>query len=294
MIQTLFNKRNKKIKDFKKRIKYRLHQEEKTKKEIPDNTFITCPECQKSLITRELAKNDYVCPLCEHHFKITASQRIALLCDEGSFKEKDRRFKSSNEDNFPGYTESLTKYENLTKLNEAVVTGVGKISGELCAIAVMDSYFMMGSMGHIVGDKITRIIEFATKHRLPLLICCASGGARMQEGIFSLVQMVKTSAAIKRHQDKNLLYISLITYPTTGGVSASFASLGDIILAERKALYGFAGKRVIAATIKEELPEDFQTAEFCQSTGFIDRVLNRAELKETIGKILKLHGGNYE
>jgi acetyl-CoA carboxylase carboxyl transferase subunit beta len=156
----------------------------------------------------------------------------------------------------------------------------------------MDSYFMMGSMGHIVGDKITRIIEFATKHHLPLIISCASGGARMQEGILSLVQMVKTSAALKRHSDAKLLYISLITHPTFGGVSASFASLGDIIIAEPLALYGFAGKRVISDTINQKLPDDFQSAEFCLESGFIDRIVERKNLKNNISTILKMHGDN--
>jgi len=289
MIQTLFSNRKEKIKIFKERINYRLNKNQKTKT-IPDNIFKTCPKCNNSLPISELVKVDYVCSVCNHHFKLNAEDRINLLLDDNTFKEKDRRYISKNIDNFPKYTESLTKYKNQTGQNEAVVTGTGMIDNQKVAIAVMDSFFMMGSMGHIVGDKITRIIEFATKHHLPLLICSASGGARMQEGILSLVQMVKTSAALKRHSDADLLYISLITHPTTGGVSASFSSLGDIIIAEPKALYGFAGKRVIQDTINQELPEDFQSAEFCLESGFIDQIVERKNLKNNISTILKMHG----
>ena len=288
MIQTLFSKRKEKIKEFQARINPRAKKREA--KTIPDNILKTCPGCNNSLPVSELVKTDHVCPICSHHFKLNAEQRINLLMDENSFRERDRKYISKNVDKFPKYTENLLKYRKITGLNEGVVTGTGTIDSQKVAIAVMDSNFMMGSMGHIVGDKITRIIEYATKHKLPLIISCASGGARMQEGILSLVQMVKTSAALKRHSDAKLLYISLITHPTTGGVSASFASLGDIIIAEPKALYGFAGKRVIQDTINQELPEDFQSAEFCLESGFVDEIVERKNLRYNISTILKMHG----
>jgi acetyl-CoA carboxylase carboxyl transferase subunit beta len=291
MIQTLFNNRKEKIKIFKERINYRLNNNQEIKT-IPDNILKTCPSCNSSIPLSELDKNEYVCSICNYHFKLNSIDRINLLVDKNTFKERDKKYFSKNIDKFPGYTESLTKYKKLTGINEAVLTGTATINEQKVAIAVMDSYFMMGSMGHIVGDKITRIIEFATKHHLPLIISCASGGARMQEGILSLVQMVKTSAALKRHSDANLLYISLITHPTFGGVSASFASLGDIIIAEPLALYGFAGKRVISDTINQKLPDDFQSAEFCLESGFIDRIVERKNLKNNISTILKMHGEN--
>ncbi|NLY21473.1 MAG: acetyl-CoA carboxylase carboxyltransferase subunit beta [Tissierellia bacterium] len=287
-MNNLFNKRKERLALFQKLVR----PFGKTKsKEIPDNIFYQCGGCGKNMNHMDLSENYFICPSCGFHLKITARQRIEMLLDEGSFREMYEKLETKDRENFPGYKEKLTKYKEATGLNEAVVCGMGQIDGIKCIVAVMDSNFMMGSMGSVVGEKLTRTIEFATKRKYPLIISCTSGGARMQEGIVSLMQMAKTSAAIKRHNDNGLLYISLITHPTTGGVSASFAMLGDIILAEPGALIGFAGKRVIEKTINETLPEEFQTAEFLVEKGFVDRIVNRRDMKNSIGNILKLHEG---
>ena len=234
--------------------------------------------------------NLYVCPHCGHHMKLTARERLRQIVDEHSFTELDRRlFLKKEQLAFPGYEEKLSRLQKKTGLQEAVVCGAASIGGFPCAIAVMDSNFFMGSMGQIVGEKITRCIEYATKKKLPLLIFTTSGGARMQEGILSLVQMAKTSAALAKHSDAGLLYISYLTHPTTGGVSASFAMLGDIILSEPDCLIGFAGKRVIASTVKEELPANFQKAEFLLEKGFVDAIVERKDSRDTLRRILKLH-----
>ena len=258
--------------------------------EAPDNLYKSCPQCKESILFEDLMHNLYVCPHCGHHMKLTARERLRQIVDENSFTELDRRlFLKKEQLAFPGYEEKLSRLQKKTGLQEAVVCGAASIGGFPCAIAVMDSNFFMGSMGQIVGEKITRCIEYATKKKLPLLIFTTSGGARMQEGILSLVQMAKTSAELAKHSDAGLLYISYLTHPTTGGVSASFAMLGDIILSEPDCLIGFAGKRVIASTVKEELPANFQKAEFLLEKGFVDAIVERKDSRDTLRRILKLH-----
>ena len=226
--------------------------------------------------------------LTDHHIALPAYKRIEAITDENSFVEFDKGMTSANPLDFPGYQEKL-KRPTKTDLSEAVVTGTAKLDGVQFGVAVMDARFRMGSMGSVVGEKICRIIDYATEHRLPFILFSASGGARMQEGIISLMQMGKTSVSLKRHSDAGLLYISYLTHPTTGGVSASFASVGDINLSEPKALIGFAGRRVIEQTINEKLPDDFQTAEFLLEHGQLDKVVHRKEMKETLAQLLKLH-----
>ena len=232
------------------------------KNDVPEGIMTKCPECKQIILTKDLMKTAKVCPKCDHHFKMTAWERVECLFDEDTFTPMDDHLKSENPLKFPSYTEKIASDAKKTGLNEAVLTGIGKIGGFEVAVAIMDSHFRMGSMGSVVGEMITRAIEKATELRIPVLIFSASGGARMQEGILSLMQMAKTSVALKRHSDQGLLYISVMTYPTTGGVSASFASVGDVNIAEPKALIGFAGRRVIEQTVREKLPDDFQTAEF--------------------------------
>lgn len=266
----------------------------KKSKDVPEGLMTKCPECKEITLTKELTKLLKVCPKCDHHFKMTAYERINCLLDEGSFHSMDDHLTSENPLGFPGYTEKIKADSEKTGLNEAVLTGIGKIDGREIAIAVMDSHFRMGSMGSVVGEKITRAIEAATDHGIPFLIFTASGGARMQEGVLSLMQMAKTSVALKRHSNAGLLFVSILTHPTTGGVSASFASVGDINIAEPKALIGFAGRRVIEQTVREKLPEDFQTAEFLLDHGQLDAVVHRAKMKETLTAIVKLHSKGVE
>ena len=242
---------------------------------------------QKIMYTKELNENLNVC-FNDHHIALPAYKRIEAITDENSFVEFDKGMTSANPLDFPGYQEKIEK-TNKTDLSEAVVTGTAKLDGVQFGVAVMDARFRMGSMGSVVGEKICRIIDYATEHRLPFILFSASGGARMQEGIISLMQMGKTSVSLKRHSDAGLLYISYLTHPTTGGVSASFASVGDINLSEPKALIGFAGRRVIEQTINEKLPDDFQTAEFLLEHGQLDKVVHRKEMKETLAQLLKLH-----
>ena len=260
-------------------------------KEIPDYVFKNCEHCGENIPYMELQRTYYVCPRCGCHLKISARERIRQLIDEGTFTECDALVESANEDHFIGYEEKLDKAKQATGMHEAVICGYGLVRGYPLAIAVMDSRFMMGSMGHVVGDKITRLIELADRHHLPLLISCTSGGARMQEGIVSLMQMAKTAAALKRFSDHGGFYISLLTHPTTGGVSASFAMLEDVILAEPDALVGFAGRRVIEKTVNEVLPPQFQHAEFVMEKGFIDRIVERKNLRRTVADLILLHGG---
>ena len=260
-------------------------------KEIPDYVFKNCEHCGENIPYMELQRTYYVCPRCGCHLKISARERIRQLIDEGTFTECDALVESTNEDHFIGYEEKLDKAKQATGMHEAVICGYGLVRGYPLAIAVMDSRFMMGSMGHVVGDKITRLIELADRHHLPLLISCTSGGARMQEGIVSLMQMAKTAAALKRFSDHGGFYISLLTHPTTGGVSASFAMQGDVILAEPDALVGFAGRRVIEKTVNEVLPPQFQHAEFVMEKGFIDRIVERKDLRRTVADLILLHGG---
>ncbi len=283
----IFKERLAKLSEFQER--FRNRKSSFNQKEIPDNVFKSCDKCKETIPLFTLKENLYVCPKCNYHFKITAYERIKQLVDTGSFKEMDKYVVSKNMDAFEGYSEKLKAYQSATGLHEAVIYGSAQINKQKLMLCVMDSHFMMGSMGQVVGEKITRAIELATKRRCPILISCASGGARMQEGIMSLMQMSKTSAALKRHSDAGLLYISLLTNPTTGGVSASFAMLGDIILAEPEAVIAFAGKRVIEKTINEVLPDTFQKSEFVLEKGFVDKIVSRKNLRKTIGKLLKIH-----
>lgn len=262
---------------------------EEAKNGVPEGLMTKCPACKNIFITKDLIKLLKVCPTCEHHMKMTAQERIDMLFDENTFTSIDDHLQTENPLQFPNYTEKIQGDAKKTGLNEAVLTGVGKINGYEVAIAVMDAHFRMGSMGSVVGEKITRAVEKATALKIPILIFSASGGARMQEGILSLMQMAKVSVALKRHENEGLLFVSVMTYPTTGGVSASFASVGDINLAEPKALIGFAGRRVIEQTVREKLPEDFQTAEFLLGHGQLDAVVHRSEMKDTLSTILKLH-----
>ena len=283
----LFKKRNQELKEFSHWLKRRKVKE---KKEIPDHIFKQCESCQQSIPYFSLIENNYICPRCHYHFKISARQRIRTLIDEGTWKELFEK-ETTPKQSFPGYEEKLIKARQMTGMNEAVICGYGKIHQSKVVLCVMDSHFMMGSMGKTVGEKICKSVEFAMKKKLPLIISCASGGARMQEGIDSLMQMAKVSSALKRFSNQGGLYISLLTHPTTGGVSASFAMLGDIIISEPQAMIGFAGKRVIQDTIKQELPEGFQTAEFLLDKGFLDMIVDRTELKDVLSDLLKLHGG---
>ncbi|MFU0824481.1 acetyl-CoA carboxylase, carboxyltransferase subunit beta [Clostridium sp.] len=263
--------------------------EEENTPNIPSGMWIKCRSCGKILYRKDLEENFKICPHCGKHYRMSAKERIDLIVDTGTFREMDKDMKTLNPLGFPEYPEKIKSSQEVSELNEAVVTGIGKIYGKDAVIGIMDSKFMMGSMGSVVGEKITRVIERATKEKLPIIIFTASGGARMQEGMFSLMQMAKTSAAIARHNEEGLLYISVLTDPTTGGVTASFAMLGDIILSEPQALVGFAGRRVIEQTIKQKLPEDFQSAEFLLEHGFIDKIVKRNELKKTLYRILDIH-----
>lgn len=251
--------------------------------------YIVCPGCGKECERRLVVEGMYVCPKCGHHFPISAYNRFKTVLDHGSLREINEKLTAADPLHFPGYREKLQNAQKKTGLTEAAVTAVGTIGGHKCVVGVMDSRFMMGSMSSAVGEKIALAIEYAANKKLPLILFCASGGARMQEGILSLMQMAKTSAALARFSEKGLLYISVLTDPTTGGVTASFASLGDIILAEPGALIGFAGPRVIRQTIGETLPEGFQRAEFLEEHGFVDAVVPRTKMRETLIRLLRLH-----
>ena len=251
---------------------------------------IVCPKCGAATPKADLTKQLYVCPACGYHFHIGAYFRLSLVLDSGSFRELEENLTSSDPLVFPGYQEKLEQAKQKTGLNEAVVTATGRIEGWKVAIGVLDSRFLMGSMSAAVGEKITRLIEFAAKNRLPLILFSASGGARMQEGILSLMQMAKTSAAIARFSQRGGLFISVLTDPTPGGVTASFASLGDITLAEPGALIGFAGPRVIEQTIGQTLPEGFQRAEYLEEHGFVDQIVPRRKMRQVLSQLLRLHG----
>ena len=275
---------------IKKKTKYAIKTKgEQPKSSVPEGIYIQCPNCKKSVYRADLKQNLGVCPQCGYYYPLSARARLSLIVDKGSFKELDSAMTSSNPLSFPGYEEKLSAYQEKTGEKEAVITGEAEIEGQKTIIAIMNSSFMMGSMGSVVGEKITRAIEYATQKELPIIIFTASGGARMQEGIFSLMQMAKTSSALARHDAKGLLYISILTDPTTGGVTASFATLGDIILAEPRALIGFAGPRVIEQTINQKLPEGFQRSEFLLEHGQIDGIVERIDLKATLAKLLRLH-----
>ena len=258
--------------------------------EVPEGLLRKCNKCGAAIITEDVKKGYYICPKCGGYFRVHAYRRIQMVIDEGTFEEWDHDLVGGNPVDYKGYPEKVQALQEKTGLREAVVTGKGKIGGRDTVIAVCDGRFLMASMGWAVGEKITRAVERATEEKLPVIIFACSGGARMQEGITSLMQMAKTSAALERHSKAGLLYVSVLTEPTTGGVTASFAMLGDIILAEPGALIGFAGPRVIEQTIRQKLPKGFQRAEFLVEHGFVDDIVRRENLKETLGKILELHG----
>ncbi len=281
-----------KIKKFNDTDKSNSEKNEKAS-EMLIGKWVKCDSCKEILYKEDVHKNYSVCPNCGKHFRISARRRLEQIVDENTFEEMDSNLQTTDPLQFEGYTKKIALLQEKTKINEAVKTGIGKINGEQAVIAIMDGNFLMGSMGCVVGEKITRAIETAIEKRLPLIMFCVSGGARMQEGIISLMQMAKTSAALAKLDDAGLLYISVLTDPTTGGVTASFAMLGDIILAEPDALIGFAGPRVIEQTLKQKLPEGFQRSEFLLEHGFIDKIVTRKDMKDTLSQILKLHkGGN--
>ncbi len=256
---------------------------------VPEGLWKKCRKCGEPIYGEDVKNNYYICPKCKAYFRVHAMRRIEITADPGTFQEWNREMEFSNPLDFPGYEEKVKAAREKTRLNEAVVTGQCLIQGEKAAVAVCDARFLMSSMGHVVGEKITCMVERATRESLPVIIFACSGGARMQEGCVSLMQMAKTSGALKRHHEAGNLFISVLTDPTTGGVTASFAMLGDIILAEPGALIGFAGPRVIQQTIGQKLPEGFQRAEFLVEHGFVDRIVPREEMKETLGRILKMH-----
>lgn len=257
--------------------------------EVPDDVYRKCSYCGKPLLNRDVRENLYRCPKCGGYFRVHARRRVEMIADPGSFEEFDSRMETVNPLGFPGYEEKLRDQREKTGLDEAVICGSCTIGGEKAVLCVMDNRFIMSSMGYNVGEKLTRAIEHSTEEKLPLIIYCCSGGARMQEGIVSLMQMAKTSEALKLHREKGLLYISVLTNPTMGGVTASFAMLGDVILAEPEALIGFAGPRVIEQTIGEKLPEGFQRSEFLLQHGFVDMIVERPEQKAVIARLIRAH-----
>lgn len=265
----------------------------KSKKiDIPDDLYTKCPSCHASIIQDKIKDNLYKCPDCNHHFRLRSNERINIIFDR--FKEFNYYQKDSDPLEFDGYLDKLTKLKEKEGIDEAVITGYASINNVNVIGIVMDSYFLMGSMGMVVGEKISQAFDIASNLKYPVVMFSSSGGARMQEGMISLMQMAKTSAAVESFNEKKGLFINVLCDPTTGGVSASFAMLADIILAEPKALIGFAGPRVIEQTIKQKLPEDFQRAEFVLEKGFIDKVVDRQDLKETIYQLLKMHGEKHE
>ena len=259
--------------------------------DIPVGKWIKCDECKEIVYKDSVRENMNICPNCGHYFRMHIDRRLEHILDEGSYKKFDLNIDTVNPLDLDEYTKKISALREKTGLPEAISAGIGTINGEKLVICVMDSGFLMGSMGVVVGEKITYAIEKAIENKLPLVIFSVSGGARMQEGIMSLMQMAKTTAALTKLDEAGLLYISVLTDPTYGGVTASFASLGDVILAEPGAMIGFAGQRVIEQTIGESLPEGFQTAEFLLEHGFIDKIVERKDLKETIYKLIKFHKG---
>ena len=258
-----------------------------------DGLWSKCPECGLVVYRKDLAANASVCSGCGYHHRIFSEERIRLIADDGSFEPLDSDLAPTDPLTFKdrrSYADRIRDTQRATGLNDGVITGLCRIEGRPLALGVMDFRFMGGSMGSVVGEKLTRLVEEATVRRYPLMIVCASGGARMQEGMLSLMQMAKISGALQHHRQARLLYLPLLTHPTTGGVTASFAMLGDLILAEPKALIGFAGRRVIEQTLREKLPEGFQTAEYLQDHGFVDAIVPRTELRSTLAVLLDLHG----
>ena len=275
----------------------KVNKEEKSVKNVKASDmmigkWVKCDKCKEILYREDVHNNLSVCPNCGKHFRLSARRRIKQIADEGTFQEIGADILTKDPLNFDGYLKKIEALKEKTKIEEAVKCGICKINGEDAVLAVMDGNFMMGSMGSAVGERITLAIETSIEKRLPLIIFCVSGGARMQEGIVSLMQMAKTSAALAKHNEAGLLYISVLTDPTTGGVTASFASLGDIILAEPDSLIGFAGPRVIEQTIRQKLPEGFQKSEFLLEHGFIDKIVERKDMKNVLYQLIKLHKNN--
>ena len=263
--------------------------QEKKEPSAPEGLWLKCPKCGEVVYRDDVKAHGYVCPKCEGYFRIGTRTRIRMVADTGTFQEWFTDLETENPLEYPGYEEKIANLQEKTKLHEAVTVGKCMVNGLETVLGVCDARFLMGSMGYVVGEKITRAFERATEEKLPVVLFTSSGGARMQEGIVSLMQMAKTSAAIRKHSEAGLFYLPILTDPTTGGVTASFAMLGDVILAEPGALIGFAGPRVIAQTIGQKLPEGFQRAEFLVEKGIIDGVVERQELKETVWKLLKIH-----
>lgn len=282
----ILQKRRHQLNEFKA---YLGKKDKSLKTEVPDGIYTKCPSCGELILSRKLKDALYVCPACGHHLYISAYERLDELFDDHRYKEYYSSMKTKDPLSFPGYDEKLKKSIARTGMYDGVVVASGKIGNIKTIVVVMDNHFMMASMGSVAGEKITRAIEMATKKKRPLIIFSSSGGARMQEGIFSLMQMAKTCAALERFLDAGLLYISYLTHPTTGGVTASFAMLGDINIAEPGALIGFAGPRVIESTIKQKLPEGFQRAEFLQDHGFCDMIVKRSKMRSTLIRLLQLH-----
>lgn len=282
----ILRKRRRQLNEFKA---YLGKKQTTSRTEVPDGIYTKCPQCGELILTTKLKEHLYVCPSCGHHLYISSHERLSELFDDHHYKEYYSHMKTVDPLDFPGYDEKLQKYIKKTGMYDGVVVASGKIGAIKTIVVVMDNHFMMASMGSVAGEKITRAIEMATKKKRPLIIFSSSGGARMQEGIFSLMQMAKTCAALERFLAAGLLYISYLTHPTTGGVTASFAMLGDINIAEPGALIGFAGPRVIESTMKQKLPEGFQRAEFLQDHGFCDMIVKRTEMRATLIRLLQLH-----
>jgi acetyl-CoA carboxylase carboxyl transferase subunit beta len=266
--------------------------QKKQEREIADGLWTKCVACDVLTYTKDLRANQLVCTECGHHMRVDSDERIAQLIDDGTWKSLNEHLKPTDPLKFfdrKAYSDRLKDTQEKTGLIDAVQTGTGLVDGLPLALGVMDFRFMGGSMGSVVGEKLCRLIEYATQERLPVVIVCASGGARMQEGMLSLMQMAKISGALALYRDKQLLYIPVLTHPTTGGVTASFAMLGDIILAEPKATIGFAGRRVIEQTLREKLPEGFQTSEYLLKHGFVDAIVSRTQLKKVLAQLISLH-----
>ncbi len=261
-------------------------------REIADGLWTKCEACGTLTYTKDLRSNQMVCLECDHHIRIFSDERISQIIDADTWVAIDEGLQPIDPLNFrarKAYIDYIRDTQEKTKLADAVQTGLGQIEGHPIALGVMDFRFMGGSMGSVVGEKLTRLIERATQQRLPVVIVCASGGARMQEGMLSLMQMAKISGALQRHQESRLLYIPVLTHPTTGGVTASFAMLGDVILAEPKAMIAFAGRRVVEQTLREKLPDDFQTSEYLLQHGLVDAIVSRTQLKKTLAQLIRLH-----
>ena len=277
---------------FANRQKSEPHIQQQKEREIADGLWTKCPACGVLAYTKDLLANQMVCSECEHHMNVTSDERIRQLIDVKTWKPLSENLQPTDPLQFcdrKAYSDRLREYQEKTGLKDAVQTGTGLLNGLPVALGVMDFSFMGGSMGSVVGEKLCRLIEFATKEGLAVVIICASGGARMQEGMLSLMQMAKISGALSQHRQAKLLYIPVLTHPTTGGVTASFAMLGDIILAEPKSTIGFAGRRVIEQTLREKLPEGFQTSEYLLEHGFVDAIVSRTQLKKTLAQLISLH-----